>query len=230
MQCTLPITSLEAAYASTALSGARLAFGLDDSTICTYDKTSDRPLVFLLGHQGTVHAVASLPDGRLVSGSADNTIRIWDIDLGSSKALVGHNGAVRCIEPLTKNSFASGSEDKTIRVWDSSTGQCTARLIDHRGPVNCLAAIGNDYLVSGSGDRTMRLWDLTSRGAAPRVLFVADAAITALAWIPTHQLLVAGDASGRLHWLEMVGISPDGIAHTSAQGRPLFWSETAMEA
>jgi hypothetical protein len=35
------------------------------------------------------------------------------------------------------------------------------------------------------------------------VLFVADAAITSLGWIPTYQLLVAGDASGRLHWLEM---------------------------
>jgi hypothetical protein len=35
------------------------------------------------------------------------------------------------------------------------------------------------------------------------VLFVADAAITALAWVPTHQLLVAVDASGRLDWLEL---------------------------
>ncbi len=37
---------------------------------------------------------------------------------------------------------------------------------------------------------------------APRVLFVADAAITALVAHPTRPLLVAGDASGRLHWLE----------------------------
>jgi hypothetical protein len=49
----------------------------------------------------------------------------------------------------------------------------------------------------------IRLWDPRRPDGAPRVLFVADAAITALAWVPTHQLLVAGDASGRLHWLEM---------------------------
>jgi hypothetical protein len=47
------------------------------------------------------------------------------------------------------------------------------------------------------------MWDPRHPDGAPRVLFVADAAITALAWVPTHQLLVAGDASGRLHWLEM---------------------------
>jgi hypothetical protein len=34
-------------------------------------------------------------------------------------------------------------------------------------------------------------------------LLPTDAAITALAWIPAHQLLVAGDSSGRLHWLAL---------------------------
>ncbi len=36
-----------------------------------------------------------------------------------------------------------------------------------------------------------------------RVFFVADNAITDLAWVATQQLLVAGDGSGRLHWLEL---------------------------
>jgi hypothetical protein len=35
------------------------------------------------------------------------------------------------------------------------------------------------------------------------VLFVAEAAINALAAQPSRPLLVAGDASGRLHWLEL---------------------------
>jgi len=52
-------------------------------------------------------------------------------------------------------------------------------------------------------DKTIRLWDPRRPDGAPRVLFVADAAITVLAWVPAHQLLVAGDASGRLHWLAM---------------------------
>ncbi len=41
---------------------------------------------------------------------------------------------------------------------------------------------------------------------APQVLFVADASITALVGHPTRPLLVAGDASGRLHWLQLPGI------------------------
>jgi hypothetical protein len=35
------------------------------------------------------------------------------------------------------------------------------------------------------------------------VLFVADAAISALVAHPTRPLLIAGDSSGRLHWLQL---------------------------
>jgi WD40 repeat protein len=66
-----------------------------------------------------------------------------------------------------------------------------------------LAVLGDGRLASGSYDQTIRLWDPRHPDGAPRVLFVADAAITALAWVPTHQLLVGGDARGGLHWLAM---------------------------
>ena len=69
--------------------------------------------------------------------------------------------------------------------------------------MNALTVLGDGRLASGSTDNTIRLWDPCRPDGAPRVIFVADAAITALAWVPAHQLLVAGDASGRLHGLEL---------------------------
>jgi WD40 repeat protein len=93
--------------------------------------------------------------------------------------------------------------DNTIRLWDPASGSCSAVFEGHQRAVLALAVLGDGHLTSGSADYTIRLWDPRRPDGAPRVLFVADAAITALAWVPTHQLLVAGDASGRLHWLAM---------------------------
>jgi hypothetical protein len=59
-------------------------------------------------------------------------------------------------------------------------------------------------LASVSGDRTIKLWDPASGEAgSSQQLFVADAAITALAFLSGASILVAGDASGRLHWLQL---------------------------
>ena len=151
-----------------------------------------------------MNALGVLGDGRLASGSSDNTIRLWDPASGSCSAVLeGHQGEVTALAVLGDGRLASGSEDCTIRLWDPASGYCSAVFQGHQGWVMALAVLGDGRLASGSHDSTVRLWDPRHPDGAPRVLFVADAAITALAWVPTHQLLVAGDASGRLHWLEM---------------------------
>ena len=78
----------------------------------------------LEGHSGSILCVCFSPDGtQIMSGSSDNTIRIWDAGT-VMKLLKGHTGPVRsvCFSP-DGTRIMSGSGDKTIRIWDATLGE-----------------------------------------------------------------------------------------------------------
>jgi WD40 repeat protein len=152
-----------------------------------------------------VNALAVLGDGRLASGSDDKTIRLWDPATGAcERVFEGHQGWVRALTVLGDGRLASGSRDNTIRLWDPASGACERVFEGHQDWVRALAVLGDGRLASGSSDNTIRLWDPAQPDDAARVLFVADAAITALVAHPIRPLLIAGDSSGRLHWLQLL--------------------------
>lgn len=60
------------------------------------------------------------PFGTLVSASLDDTVRVWDLNLGRCMGfLEGHTAPVRCLQ-VEDNIVATGSLDATIRLWDLS--------------------------------------------------------------------------------------------------------------
>ena len=87
----------------------------------------------LSGHTDTVCFVTQLTDGRIVSGSRDNTLRVWDLgksedDDGFVQELSGHTDWVNSVTQLTDGRIVSGSTDKTLRVWgyvDPETGDAS---------------------------------------------------------------------------------------------------------
>jgi hypothetical protein len=191
--------------ALAVLGDGRLASGSDDKTIRLWDPATGNCERVFQGHQDWVRALAVLGDGRLASGSFDNTIRLWDPATGAcERVFEGHQDWVWALAVLGDGRLASGSGDKTIRLWDPASGACERVFEGHQGRVMALAVLGDGRLASGSYDNTIRLWDPAQPDDAARVLFVADAAITALVAHPTRPLLIAGDASGRLHWLQLL--------------------------
>ncbi len=79
------------------------------------------------GHSSGVNWCAFSPDGtELVSGSYDNTLKVWDAASGTCRlTLVGHkNGVKSCAFSPDGTELVSGSYDSTLKVWDAASGTC----------------------------------------------------------------------------------------------------------
>lgn len=65
-----------------------LAFGSADHKIYYYDlRNSKMPLCTLVGHNKTVSYVKFIDSTNLVSASTDNTLKLWDLSMCSSRVL-----------------------------------------------------------------------------------------------------------------------------------------------
>jgi WD40 repeat protein len=127
-------------------------------------RTNYRQVGQFNGHTNWVQALAVLPNGKLASGSGDNTIRIWDIATQRCEStLQGHDNSVRSLAVLPHGKLASGSYDQTIRIWNICSQQCEMVLRGHDGCVCALVQLPNGMLASGSWDHTVRGWDLMTQ-------------------------------------------------------------------
>ncbi|EIW84774.1 cell division control protein 4 [Coniophora puteana RWD-64-598 SS2] len=116
-------------------------------------------LLHLTGHENAVRALAA--QGRVVvSGSYDNTVRVWDIVTGECKwMLTGHKKKVYSVAlDLARRQAYSGSMDDTVRIWDIQNGQCKHTLTGHTSLVGLLG-LSSSHLVSASADANICIWD-----------------------------------------------------------------------
>ncbi|KAJ3726296.1 WD40-repeat-containing domain protein [Lentinula raphanica] len=96
----------------------------------------------------------------LVSGSLDNTTKVWDIDTAQAiQTFFGHIEGVWSVA-VNKMRLVSGSHDRTIKVWNREEGRCVSTLVGHTAAVSCVA-LGEDKIISGSDDCDVKVWSFS---------------------------------------------------------------------
>ncbi|KAL0933231.1 mitochondrial division protein 1, partial [Colletotrichum truncatum] len=152
----------------------------------------------------------------LVSGSADKTLRQWDLEKGrcvqtldvmwaAAQASVSFGsdsswrqtnrapaqtadfiGALQVFE----TALACGTADGMVRLWDLRSGQVHRSLVGHTGPVTCLQ-FDDVHLVTGSMDRSIRIWDL--RTGSIYDAYAYDNAVTSMMFDERRIVSAAGE-------------------------------------
>jgi F-box and WD-40 domain protein CDC4 len=131
----------------------------------------------LTGHLHSVRAIAAHQD-TLVSGSYDNTVRVWKISTGETIwRLQGHAMKVYSVVlDHERNRCVSGSMDNYVKIWSLETGACLFTLEGHTSLVGLLD-LRDDRLVSAAADSTLRIWD-PEKGQCKSTLSAHTGAIT----------------------------------------------------
>jgi WD40 repeat protein len=121
-----------------------------------------------VGHTAWLSSVAFSPDGKkIVSGSNDKTLRVWDADSGSGilGPLVGHKNSVTSVafSPDGKK-IVSGSCDTNLCVWDAESGSSIlGQVVGHKLLVSSIAlSPDGKKILSVSRDQMLRVWDAES--------------------------------------------------------------------
>jgi hypothetical protein len=161
------------------------------------------------GHVGHVQAVAFSPDvRRVVTGSSDNTLRLWEVETGKAERVFkGHTDAVRCLAVSSDGrQILSGSKDGTVRLWDLEAGDQLIRLDGHANDVTGVAFLGDGkQALSCSRDKTIRVWDLAARRQVNQHQD-ARTAFECMALSNDGRLLLTGGTTGSLQLWDVAGL------------------------
>ena len=158
-------------------------------------------IIALLGHADSILACAVTPDGRrLVSGSHDRTLKLWDLDSGNClHTFEGHaDWVLACAVTPDGRRLVSGSDDRTLKLWDLDSGNCLHTFEGHADWVRaCAVTPDGRRLVSGSRDSTLKLWDLDS-GNCLYTFEGHTTGVRACAITPDGRRLVSGSSDHTL--------------------------------
>lgn len=123
------------------------------------------PVTALAGHTSDIYDLLLLRDGRtLVTASADETVRLWNLDTGALlRTLDQHTNVVKALAVSPDQAIlVTTGDDRSLRFWALPDGQPLGTINNaHTIPMTALEVSNNGrILASADGGGSIKLWAL----------------------------------------------------------------------
>ncbi|KAL2913590.1 hypothetical protein HK105_206892 [Polyrhizophydium stewartii] len=173
----------------------------------------------ITGHAEAIYCI-QFDEDKIVSGSRDDTIKVWDIKTGQCRqTLRGHNASVLCLQ-YNQTMLVSGSSDASIIVWDLLRGTVVRKLTGHAESVLNLR-FDESMIVSCSKDKTIKIWN-TQTGSLLRTLRGHRAAVNAVQYRNGLIVSASGDRTIKVWQAESGALLRTLSGHTRGIACVLF--------
>ena len=147
-----------------------------------------------------------LKDGRLASGSADCTIKIWSTETARLlRTLEGHKKGVEMLCELANGRLVSGSDDETLKIWNLSDAKCL-QTIQLNSQVRALVVLFVlEILVVGLTNSEIHLFNLKNL-SKEKTFKEHSQGIRALVSLNNQRLLASGSNDNTIKVWSVVGV------------------------
>ena len=222
---------------AVSLDGRSLAAGCEDGTvhILSLDGTTAvevTPRRTLALQAGAILCLAFSPDGRLAAGTANKTIRIWDVKAGRELEYWGvDNAAVALAFHVSGDALTwSEPEIQGFRTRHFSSNETSSNHHVHTSPVRqvCHNAPGGP-LLTAAADGTVRLWTWERTAFIGVAVARADAAdVSTAALDAAGRWAVVGHADGRVRLWQIAAPSVSRVDPRTSKQRAAFTANRTL--
>ena len=174
-----------------------------------------KPLRSLHGHNHFVSSLALNSDStKLISGSWDKTIRLWDVPSSKSeKILKGHTKDVLCVGfSQDERLIFSGGMDNTLKYWNTK-GESKYDNNQFRGWVSCILNIKKaktSLMAVGSWDGSVKIFNKDYQ--LQREILGGEYAVTSLSTDDKGEYLFVAYKNGTI---KVINIDEEGSENES---------------
>lgn len=227
LQTHNPVTSID-----VSPSGTLVVAGLIDNNLNLWNTETKELMKNMTGHDDFITAVTFVDDRYFISSSWDRSVRMWDIQTGTS--IVWRNAALLKSEnqqqefiPLATSpdgQIVASTLQKEFIYTVMGNAVNSAKHMTFKGHQDLVTALAlspwGSHIASGSQDKSVRIWSI--RTGTQIAMLEHNSEITSLAYSHDGQLISSGSKNGWIYfWNAKNAVHAPNTTNFTASGGPI---------